>query len=196
MFLYVKIQKRLFYNSKGFIFTYAYKTFSLKTNGRLFILKKLVTTILCGMLTGLAAFSMPKNAGHVSAQAAYTYQSQSGVSASGSHTDSSYEDAINTMVANGTFDRSSLTDAQVAYINQKYGEDPEAFSELQKQSDYNSSPSLAAINTGSYSHDSQFDGYDVIDGIDISRWQGKIDWKKVKADGVKFAIIRVALRTT
>ena len=65
MFLYVKIQKRLFYNSKGFIFTYAYKTFSLKTNGRLFILKKLVTTILCGMLTGLAAFSMPKNAGHV-----------------------------------------------------------------------------------------------------------------------------------
>jgi len=159
-------------------------------------LKKLVTTILCGMLTGLAAFSMPKNAGHVSAQTAYTYQSQSGVSASGSHTDSSYEDAINTMVANGTFDRSSLTDAQVAYINQKYGEDPEAFSELQKQSDYNSSPSLAAINTGSYSHDSQFDGYDVIDGIDISRWQGKIDWKKVKADGVKFAIIRVALRTT
>ena len=95
-------------------------------------MKKLVTTILCGMLTGLAAFSMPKNAGHVSAQAAYTYQSQSGVSASGSHTDSSYEDAINTMVANGTFDRSSLTDAQVAYINQKYGEDPEAFSELQK----------------------------------------------------------------
>ena len=159
-------------------------------------MKKLVTTILCGMLTGLAAFSMPKNAGHVSAQTAYTYQSQSGVSASGSHTDSSYEDAINTMVANGTFDRSSLTDAQVAYINQKYGEDPEAFSELQKQSDYNSSPSLAAINTGSYSHDSQFDGYDVIDGIDISRWQGKIDWKKVKADGVKFAIIRVALRTT
>ena len=28
-------------------------------------------------------------------------------------------------------------------------------------------------------------------GIDVSTWQGKnIDWKKVKSDGVKFAIIR------
>lgn len=27
-------------------------------------------------------------------------------------------------------------------------------------------------------------------GIDVSKWQGKIDWKKVKADGVQFAILR------
>lgn len=27
-------------------------------------------------------------------------------------------------------------------------------------------------------------------GIDVSKWQGKIDWEKVKADGVEFAIIR------
>lgn len=27
-------------------------------------------------------------------------------------------------------------------------------------------------------------------GIDVSHHQGEIDWKKVKADGVKFAIIR------
>ena len=27
-------------------------------------------------------------------------------------------------------------------------------------------------------------------GIDVSVWQEKIDWKKVKASGIKFAIIR------
>ncbi len=27
-------------------------------------------------------------------------------------------------------------------------------------------------------------------GIDVSKWQGNIDWKKVKADGIDFAIIR------
>ncbi len=31
-------------------------------------------------------------------------------------------------------------------------------------------------------------------GIDVSQHQGKIDWKKVAADGVKFAIIRVGYR--
>lgn len=27
-------------------------------------------------------------------------------------------------------------------------------------------------------------------GIDVSRWQGTIDWEKVKADGVEFAMLR------
>lgn len=30
-----------------------------------------------------------------------------------------------------------------------------------------------------------------IKGIDVSEFQGKIDWNKVKADGIKFAILRV-----
>lgn len=29
-----------------------------------------------------------------------------------------------------------------------------------------------------------------MNGIDVSRWQGKIDWNKVAANGIKFAIIR------
>ncbi len=32
-------------------------------------------------------------------------------------------------------------------------------------------------------------------GIDVSAWQGNIDWAKVKADGIQFAIIRVAAGT-
>lgn len=35
-----------------------------------------------------------------------------------------------------------------------------------------------------------------IKGIDVSKWQGIIDWNKVKADGVKFTMIRVGYATT
>jgi len=31
-------------------------------------------------------------------------------------------------------------------------------------------------------------------GIDVSKWQGKIDWKKVKSSGIDFAIIRIGYR--
>ncbi len=31
-------------------------------------------------------------------------------------------------------------------------------------------------------------------GIDVSKWQGKIDWKEVKAGGIDFAIIRIGYR--
>lgn len=33
-------------------------------------------------------------------------------------------------------------------------------------------------------------------GIDVSKWQGRIDWEQVAASGVDFAIIRVGFRTT
>ncbi|MBQ4297676.1 MAG: glycoside hydrolase, partial [Clostridia bacterium] len=29
-------------------------------------------------------------------------------------------------------------------------------------------------------------------GIDVSLWQGEIDWKAVKADGVSFAMIKAS----
>lgn len=31
-------------------------------------------------------------------------------------------------------------------------------------------------------------------GVDVSKWQGKIDWKKVKKQGIDFAIIRIGYR--
>src|SRR5699024_3818139 len=31
-------------------------------------------------------------------------------------------------------------------------------------------------------------------GIDVSQWNGTINWSKVKADGIDFAIIRVGFR--
>ena len=44
------------------------------------------------------------------------------------------------------------------------------------------------------SHNKRFDGYTIEKGIDVSKWQATIDWKKVAADGIKFAIIRVGYR--
>lgn len=38
------------------------------------------------------------------------------------------------------------------------------------------------------------DSLNGIKGIDVSTYQGNIDWKKVKADGVKYAIIRLGYR--
>ncbi len=45
-----------------------------------------------------------------------------------------------------------------------------------------------------YTHQNQFDNRTIIHGIDISRWQGEIDWKKVKADGIDYAFIQVGFR--
>ncbi|MGN1124250.1 MAG: GH25 family lysozyme [Eubacterium sp.] len=46
--------------------------------------------------------------------------------------------------------------------------------------------------TGStYTHQDKFDGYDIINGIDVSQHNGTIDFNKVKADGIDFAFIRV-----
>lgn len=50
------------------------------------------------------------------------------------------------------------------------------------------SESLKALEVNEYSC--------VVKGIDVSTWQGDIDWAKVKAAGVKFAIIKCAGRST
>ncbi|MCD8356798.1 MAG: S-layer homology domain-containing protein [Clostridia bacterium] len=39
-------------------------------------------------------------------------------------------------------------------------------------------------------------GYNVYDGIDVSKWDGNINWTKVSNDGVDFAFIRVGYRGT
>ncbi len=41
-------------------------------------------------------------------------------------------------------------------------------------------------------HDSRFNGYIIQEGIDVSQWNGDIDWAKVKEAGYEFAIIRVS----
>lgn len=52
---------------------------------------------------------------------------------------------------------------------------------------------IAMFSTG-YTHASQFDGYEIRDGIDVSSHQSSINWKKVKDSGIDFAILRVGFR--
>ncbi len=41
-----------------------------------------------------------------------------------------------------------------------------------------------------YTHAARLSGYGIVHGIDVSKWQADINWKKVKAAGVKFVFIR------
>lgn len=43
-------------------------------------------------------------------------------------------------------------------------------------------------------HNSRFDGYKKVYGIDVSQWQYNIDWKKVRSDDIDYAIIRLGYR--
>lgn len=47
---------------------------------------------------------------------------------------------------------------------------------------------------GNYVHNDAFDSSTVVHGIDVSKYQGNIDWKAAKAAGVDYAFIRVAYR--
>ncbi len=56
--------------------------------------------------------------------------------------------------------------------------------------------SVTALTTKSpftglvYTHAAQLSDSGIVHGIDVSKWQADIDWKKVKAAGVKFVFIR------
>lgn len=45
-----------------------------------------------------------------------------------------------------------------------------------------------------YTHNYRFDNHVMVQGLDVSIYQHDIDWKKAKADGIDFAIIRVGGR--
>lgn len=64
-----------------------------------------------------------------------------------------------------------------------------------KESVYDESALRIASSLGSgLTHDSRFKDCKKIYGIDVSKWNGNIDWKKVKKAGVDYAIIRVGYR--
>ena len=59
---------------------------------------------------------------------------------------------------------------------------------------YGSSQSLSPYTGKTYTHLDQFDGYTIVHGVDVSDWQNTIDWSKVKAAGIDFALIRAGYR--
>ena len=51
--------------------------------------------------------------------------------------------------------------------------------------------STSAYTGQTYTHASRFSGYQIFNGIDVSSHNGDIDWKRVKASGIDYAIIRL-----
>lgn len=52
-----------------------------------------------------------------------------------------------------------------------------------------------ARTTANYEHADKFkSGYTIQTGVDVSKWNGKIDWGKAKKAGVQFALVRMAYR--
>lgn len=56
------------------------------------------------------------------------------------------------------------------------------------------STSVSPFTGATYTHADAFDGMNIFHGIDVSYHQGTIDWTKVKAAGIDFAIIRMGYR--
>lgn len=59
---------------------------------------------------------------------------------------------------------------------------------------YGSTTSKNVFGISSRTHDSQFDGMNIYNGVDVSEWQYVIDWAKARNGGVDFAIIRCGYR--
>lgn len=85
-------------------------------------------------------------------------------------------------------------------------DDPQQFRANGDISDefYSTGPMARSANSGfnlkspydnkTYTHNSKFKDYNVTYCIDVSYWNGTINWQKVKNDGIKYAFIRVGYR--
>ncbi|MCD7761231.1 MAG: hypothetical protein LUH16_05590 [Clostridiales bacterium] len=73
--------------------------------------------------------------------------------------------------------------------------DPE-FLQLLESGAFEESEDDGISTAATYSHNSQFNGYTITKGVDVSKWNGTINWSKVKASGISFVIIRCGYRGT
>lgn len=109
-------------------------------------------------------------------------------------TTSSTRSEVQEVVDEGSFDYTQLSNAEIDHIYSLYGNDPETIRQLQKQSDSANPYGVAMLSSTTYTHASQFKNSTVMKGIDVSEWNGSINWSKVKSSGVTFAFIRAGGR--
>lgn len=107
---------------------------------------------------------------------------------------SSTRSEVQEVVDEGNFDYTQLSNAEIDHIYSLYGNDPETIKQLQKQSDSANPYGVATLSSTTYTHASQFKNSTVMKGIDVSEWNGSINWRKVKSSGVTFAFIRAGGR--
>ncbi len=71
---------------------------------------------------------------------------------------------------------------------------PSAASDSSSLNRYGSFQTYSPYTNATYSHQDQFTGIPIVNGIDVSQYQKDIDWNAVKASGIDFAFIRVGAR--
>ncbi len=90
-----------------------------------------------------------------------------------------------------TVEAVTVSQTEKAYNVADSQDDPMYYKEMQKQAD---SLMMRSFSGQNYTHNSRYDGYEIREGIDVSYYQGDIDWNAVKNSGVKFVFIRVGYR--
>lgn len=75
-----------------------------------------------------------------------------------------------------------------------YDEGNSTSSQEKKTATYGSRQTTSGYTQQTYTHATKNDGYAIVNGIDVSKYQGSIDWNQVKQAGIDFAFIRVAYR--
>lgn len=80
-------------------------------------------------------------------------------------------------------------------LEQNQESEQESLAALKRESSFKKGTASVSPFTGTtYTHADAFDGMNIYHGVDVSYHQGVIDWNKVKAAGVDFAIIRMGYR--
>ena len=88
---------------------------------------------------------------------------------------------------------SDVFDSQQSYTDtlELYADDASEDPGYEKYYEAVNSPQ---VQFNSYKAPSKYSKYNTVKGIDVSKYQSTINWKKVKASGVDFAIVRVGFR--
>lgn len=94
-----------------------------------------------------------------------------------------------TLKGNLISEEETISEIQIYDIEEGYLTVPYNKNATKHQFNWNN---LSVNSNGYYSYSD--DKYESILGIDVSKFQGKIDWKKVKESGIEFAIIRLGFR--
>lgn len=94
-----------------------------------------------------------------------------------------------TVEENIVSEEETISEIQIYDIEEGYLTVPYNKSATKHQFNWNN---LSVDSNGYYTYSD--DNYESILGIDVSKFQGKIDWEKVKESGIEFAIIRLGFR--
>lgn len=134
----------------------------------------------------------------------YTYDSRTryyygGVKRSLSASNFGVEETVKKQVDNGAddgFDESVVDNVEDPENDRYFGDDSEV--ETFTESDLSGDAAFATytgIDGGVYAYPAAVDGQPVATGVDVSHYQGGINWGGLKARGVNFAIIRAGYRS-